>query len=93
MFRRLLPDLQILLMLLSRPLFLRFVSIPSTSLLSILPQSGVASASDDFPDAAEVSEMRSPPLPKALSKLQINEGGNINRADILGTVTDLKVRL
>ncbi|VDK22789.1 unnamed protein product [Taenia asiatica] len=78
-------------MLLSRSLFLRLISITKTSLLSMLPQSGVASVSDDFLDVTEVTEMRSPPLPRALSNLKINEGGNINRADILGTVTDLKM--
>ncbi|KAL5104900.1 hypothetical protein TcWFU_003582 [Taenia crassiceps] len=78
-------------MLLSRPLLLRFVSMTKTSPLSILPQSGVASASDGFPDVTDITELRSPPLPKAFSNLKINEGGNINRADILGTVTDLKM--
>ncbi|CDS36107.1 expressed protein [Echinococcus multilocularis] len=80
-------------MLLFRPLLLRFVSLTQTSLLSVPPRGGVASVPDDFADVTEVSEMRSPPLPKALSALRINEGGNINRADILGTVTDLKVCL
>nr|CDS25778.1 expressed protein [Hymenolepis microstoma] len=40
---------------------------------------------------ADVAEVRSPRVPKALSNLKINEGGNINRADILGTVTELKL--
>ena len=39
----------------------------------------------------DVTETRSSPLPKALSSLRINEGGNINRADILGTISELKV--
>ncbi|KAH9281878.1 hypothetical protein ECG_05119 [Echinococcus granulosus] len=78
-------------MLLFRPPLPRFVWMTQTSLLSVLPRGGVASVPDDFADVTEVSEIRSPPLPKALSTLKINEGGNINRADILGTVTDLKM--
>lgn len=38
----------------------------------------------------DVLETRSPPA-KGLAGLRVNEGGNINRADILGTVTELKV--
>ncbi|KAM7536428.1 hypothetical protein Aperf_G00000088689 [Anoplocephala perfoliata] len=47
---------------------------------------------DVVPDiTSDVTESRSPKVPKALSTLNINEGGNINRADILGTVTELKL--
>ncbi|VDM33784.1 unnamed protein product [Hydatigera taeniaeformis] len=72
---------------------LRLISATKPSLLSAIPQRGTSSSSDDFSHVTEITEMRSPPVPKTLSYLKINEGGNINRADILGTVTDVKVRL
>lgn len=40
----------------------------------------------------DVAETRSPP-PKGLAAMRVNEGGNINRADLLGTITELKVGL
>ncbi|VDD82526.1 unnamed protein product [Mesocestoides corti] len=41
-------------------------------------------------DMPDVAETRSPP-PKGLAALRINEGGNINRANLLGTVAELKL--
>ncbi|KAM3183404.1 hypothetical protein ACTXT7_010413 [Hymenolepis weldensis] len=75
------------------PRFLsRIVAAPKSSAFSYRGISSGSLTDDTVPDiTADVAEMRSPKVPKALSNLKINEGGNINRADILGTITELKL--
>lgn len=71
----------------------RIVEAPKSSAFSYRGISSSSLTDDIVPDiTADVAEVRSPKVPKALSNLKINEGGNINRADILGTITELKVR-
>ncbi len=72
------------------------------SILSTIFRRQLASSSDPLvepespkfevsgPDFGEVSELRSAPA-KGLAALKVNEGGNINRADLIGTITEMKV--
>ncbi|VDN96754.1 unnamed protein product [Rodentolepis nana] len=70
----------------------RIVTVPRSLEFSHRGISSTNLADDTISDiTADVAEVRSPKVPKALSNLKINEGGNINRADILGTITELKL--
>ncbi|BHF76219.1 hypothetical protein SprV_0501931700 [Sparganum proliferum] len=67
----------------------RFTSRPCTLLyrhFSVSEEPG----STEVLGLSDVEDIRSPPA-KGLAALRINEGGNINRADLIGTVTELKL--
>ncbi|VDL97662.1 unnamed protein product [Schistocephalus solidus] len=67
----------------------RSISRPCTLLrrrFSALEEPGPA----EVAELGDVEDVRSPPA-KGLAALRINEGGNINRADLIGTVTELKL--